>query len=158
MSPRREKGQVALEFLTTYGWVLLIVLIGIGTLAYFGLLNPSQFLPDKCWFGPQLVCDDYSLRTSGSETNASFLFRNNFAKAIRIIAVDSLEEDKPLVSCNPLPLEIGLGKKANLTCTLGVALPQGDKNSVSLVITFRRNDSAIAPLHNVTGELFTTVI
>jgi len=43
-----KKGQAALEFLMTYGWAILVVLAAIGALAYFGVLNPSNFLPDQC--------------------------------------------------------------------------------------------------------------
>jgi hypothetical protein len=43
-----KKAQSALEFLTTYGWAFLVILIMIGALAYFGILDPSRFLPDKC--------------------------------------------------------------------------------------------------------------
>ncbi len=43
-----KKGQAALEFLMTYGWAILVVLAAIGALAYFGVLSPSKFLPDKC--------------------------------------------------------------------------------------------------------------
>ena len=32
---------ISTEFLTTYGWAFLIILIMIGALAYFGILSPS---------------------------------------------------------------------------------------------------------------------
>jgi len=40
-----RKSQAALEFLMTYGWAILVVLIAIGALAYFGVLSPARFLP-----------------------------------------------------------------------------------------------------------------
>ena len=43
-----KKGQSALEFLMTYGWAILVVLAAIGALAYFGVLSPTNFLPDQC--------------------------------------------------------------------------------------------------------------
>jgi hypothetical protein len=36
-----------MEFLMSYGWALLVVLLVIAALAYFGMLNPDRFLPDK---------------------------------------------------------------------------------------------------------------
>ncbi len=58
----RKKAQAAMEFLMTYGWAILVVLIAIGALAYFGVLNPDKFLPEKCVLstGSGLYCDDYS--------------------------------------------------------------------------------------------------
>ncbi|HGJ67134.1 TPA: hypothetical protein ENS27_17370 [bacterium] len=43
-----RKAQAALEFLMTYGWAIMVVLAAIGALAYFGVLSPSNFLPDQC--------------------------------------------------------------------------------------------------------------
>jgi hypothetical protein len=42
-----KKSQAAMEFLMSYGWALLVVLLVIAALAYFGMLNPDRFLPDK---------------------------------------------------------------------------------------------------------------
>ena len=40
-----KKSQAAMEFLMTYGWAILVVLVAIGALAYFGVLSPcSQLL------------------------------------------------------------------------------------------------------------------
>lgn len=41
-----KKGQAAMEFLMTYGWAILVVLIAIGALAYFGVLSPERFKPE----------------------------------------------------------------------------------------------------------------
>jgi len=37
-----------MEFLMTYGWAILVVLVVIGALAYFGVLSPATLLPEKC--------------------------------------------------------------------------------------------------------------
>jgi uncharacterized protein (UPF0333 family) len=47
-----KKGQAAMEFLMTYGWAILVVLAAIGALAYFGVLNPSKLIPNKCTLSP----------------------------------------------------------------------------------------------------------
>ncbi|MFT4297834.1 MAG: hypothetical protein ACMXX5_01445, partial [Candidatus Woesearchaeota archaeon] len=44
---KNKNSQVAMEFLMTYGWALLVVLIAIAALVFFGLLEPSRFLPEK---------------------------------------------------------------------------------------------------------------
>ena len=43
-----KRAQAAMEFLMTYGWAILVVLAAIGALAYFGVLSPDRFLPEKC--------------------------------------------------------------------------------------------------------------
>lgn len=42
-----KKSQAAIEFLMTYGWAILVVLIAVGALAYFGVLNKEKILPSN---------------------------------------------------------------------------------------------------------------
>ena len=45
-----------MEFLMTYGWAILVVLAAIAALAYFGVLSPEKFLPEKCVIEPGIAC------------------------------------------------------------------------------------------------------
>ncbi|MBI2133714.1 hypothetical protein HYU11_03465 [Candidatus Woesearchaeota archaeon] len=60
MIQKSKRGQAAMEFLMTYGWAILVVLVVIGALAYFGVLSPDNLLPEKCTFPLQLSCKDFS--------------------------------------------------------------------------------------------------
>jgi len=64
----QKRGQAAMEFLMTYGWAILVVLIAIGALAYFGVLNPSRFLPQKCTFSAGIGCGDFVISDAGVGT------------------------------------------------------------------------------------------
>ena len=59
MVRRSQRGQAALEFLTTYGWAFLVILVVIGALAYFGVLDPSKFVPERCTMQQEFTCKDY---------------------------------------------------------------------------------------------------
>src|SRR3989344_6701110 len=48
----------------TNGWAILVVIIAIGALAYFGVLNPSKFLPASCVLLPGLSCSDFKVNTT----------------------------------------------------------------------------------------------
>jgi hypothetical protein len=50
------KSQAAMEFLMTYGWAVLVVIAALGALAYFGVLSPEKFLPEKCVVEPGIAC------------------------------------------------------------------------------------------------------
>ena len=52
----QKRGQVALEFLMTYGWALLLILVAITALAYFGVLNLDKFIPQRCNLPAGLTC------------------------------------------------------------------------------------------------------
>lgn len=43
-----RRGQAAMEFLMTYGWAILIVVIAVAALAAFGVFSPSNFAQEKC--------------------------------------------------------------------------------------------------------------
>lgn len=43
----------------TYGWAILVVLAAIGALAYFGVLSPDRFLPEKCTLPAGIACLDF---------------------------------------------------------------------------------------------------
>ena len=79
-----KRSQAALEFLMTYGWAILIVLIAIGALAYCGVLNPVRFMPRMCTFVPGISCDDFVVRADGT---GALVLRNGFAKALTSVSL-----------------------------------------------------------------------
>ena len=62
----KVKGQAALEFLTTYGWSVLVLLVMIAVLAQFGVLSPATFIPDRCDTSGEFECDIPQIYADGS--------------------------------------------------------------------------------------------
>lgn len=58
MQIHKKRGQAALEFLMTYGWAILVVLLVVGVLGYFGVFNPTILLPERCILGEGFRCKD----------------------------------------------------------------------------------------------------
>jgi len=57
----------------TYGWALLIVLIAIGALTYYGSFSPENFLPESCRLPPTgIACIDYE----ATSTIVTVILRN----------------------------------------------------------------------------------
>ena len=82
-SPYNSKSRAALEFLTTYGWAFLVILIMVSTLAYFGILSPSKLLPDRCNFGAEISCDKNRMVVSAvAENTLQMQLTNNFGSAV----------------------------------------------------------------------------
>ena len=81
------KGQTAIEYLMTYGWAILIILIVAGVLAYYGIFAPSGFLgPTARGFGQVQVLNPWSiLATDGTIT---LNLENRVGGTIRISEVD----------------------------------------------------------------------
>jgi hypothetical protein len=62
------KGQTAIEYLMTYGWAILIILIVAGVLAYYGIFAPSSFLgPTARGFGQIQVLNPWTIRASDGQ-------------------------------------------------------------------------------------------
>ena len=74
------KAQAAMEFLMTYGWAILVVLAAIASLAYFGVLSPDMFLPQKCYLPAGITCLDYEVGSS----RITLVLQNNFGETITI--------------------------------------------------------------------------
>ncbi|MBW3004970.1 hypothetical protein KY310_04010 [Candidatus Woesearchaeota archaeon] len=82
-----EKGQAAIEFLLTYGWVILVFLVAIGALLYFGFLSPETFGQEQCEIIPGLDCKD--VRAAGSEL--TLVLENNMGQDVFIQKISDPE-------------------------------------------------------------------
>ena len=59
------RGQAAMEYLMTYGWALLILVVVIGVLFSMGVFNPQNYMSEECSFQPSLQCKGVSLTPNG---------------------------------------------------------------------------------------------
>lgn len=80
-----------MEFLMTYGWAILVVLVAIGALAYFGVLNPSRFLPSSCTLAPGIGCDDFKVSDGtlpgGVDGTVRLVLRNGLGSDLNTVNV-----------------------------------------------------------------------
>ncbi len=146
-----KKSQAATEFLVTYGWVIMGVLIVIGALAYYGIFNADKYINDECSFGTQLYCEDMRL-VPGS---LYFQFRNNFGQNIQITDVDVFYESTDASFSTILPISISSGGLQQVAGNLGMTFPTNEKIKLKVLVKFRR-DVANAPEHTVTGTVIAT--
>jgi len=79
-----KKSQAAMEFLMTYGWAILVVLAAIAALAYFGVLSPEKFLPEKCLIETGFTCISSKVEAAQS----TIIFQNGYGKSVIIDSVD----------------------------------------------------------------------
>lgn len=61
-----KKGQAAMEFLMTYGWAILIVLIVFGALFFFGIIDVKSKMPENIMFPPPIYGEDFTLTNDGT--------------------------------------------------------------------------------------------
>jgi len=113
-----KKSQAALEFIMTYGWAILVVLVAIGALAYFGVLSPDRFLPSKCTLQSGIACLDHKATKTVTGDQLTIVYQNSLGQDITI---DRIQADQ----C--LPLGTGVKKSASVR-----NLPNGGQGSDTL--------------------------
>jgi hypothetical protein len=57
-----RKAQAAMEYLMVFGFAIAAVLMVVGALAYFGVISPSKFMPERCVIGTGIRCVDFFIR------------------------------------------------------------------------------------------------
>ena len=61
-----RRAQSAMEFLSTYGWAIMVTLIAFGALFYFGFIDFASNTPDRCELWPEFSCDEVLASTDGT--------------------------------------------------------------------------------------------
>ena len=159
----KRKSQAALEFLTTYAWAFLVILIMVGALAYFGVLRPSKLLPDRCNFGSEVSCEDFGI-TSGDSGAVNLRLKNSVGEAITVNSVTLTTEGASGNYCTAQPTVTNpwiAGDVIDLSgsgCNAdNVGFVAGDKAKVLVKILYYATKSGSTYEHEVSGEIFTTV-
>ena len=83
VSARRLKGQSAIEYLMTYGWAILALVIVIGALLSTGVLSPTYLISEECSLGSNIPCK-LAIYNQGDVTTVSTALYNGFPYKIRI--------------------------------------------------------------------------
>lgn len=65
MSLKEQKGQSALEYLMTYGWALIVIVIVIAALVF--LINPSQIGTEGCTGFQRMPIGNFRMSATGLE-------------------------------------------------------------------------------------------
>jgi len=138
-----NKSQAAMEFLMTYGWAILVVLVAIGALAYFGVLSPDQFLPSKCVLPAGIACVDFQM--AGSADTVTLVLRNG-------LGADLTDVRLATGTCtdSPLGVNINNGDQGTVIATV-CTITEGAKFNEDVTITYTNSDSGLTK--TVTGTL-----
>jgi len=158
-----KKSQAALEFLTTYAWAFLVILIMIGALAYFGILSPSKIFPDRCNFGAEIGCIDFGISASADTFNIRL--KNSVGEPIVVETITLDSESATAYSCTlsapGLPYTWNAGDLTDIsftTCNSAAAgFIQGDKGKVLITMTYHLAKSSTTYKRQVAGEVFATL-
>jgi len=150
-----KKAQSAMEFLMTYGWAILVVLIVISAFVYLGVLKPKQMIPRMCKI-PGFRCADQKLVYNGA---LYITLTNSFGLDVRVDYINFSSETPGVVTCNnnasALDKLIMIGESEAVqssTCSFNSAIKPGTRIKGFVTVTFKE------PVNNVEQKIVGTLI
>lgn len=161
-----SKSQTALEFLTTYAWAFIAILIMIGMLAYFGVLSPSKLFPERCDFGRDFKCEGYTLAysSSGTDGQVKFKLKNELGYDIQVDSVSVKTEAVAAYDCIITDDGTKWATKgfkdfaSTQNCnSQNAQFSKGKKGKVLVALTYHKL-GAPTFTHEANGEIFATII
>jgi len=160
-----RKAQAAMEFLMTYGWAIMVILVMIGALAYFGVFNAGDLLPEKCVFTTGFTCRDFTAYHNGGDLQVLFLLENGLGTSVRIVSAPSITVSGVSATCtngSAFPITIGSGETRTFACTdvdnglgAGTSLGVGQRVKASISLNYTEI-TGVFP-HPVSGEIQTKI-
>jgi len=141
-----KRGQAALEFLMTYGWAILVVLAAIAALAYFGVLSPDRFLPEKCTMPSGLACLDFRATGSGVD----LILQNSFGFDMNTIVTTINGTGCNAAAAGPASLING-----NQGTYTAICSPSQGKFKGEIIVTYVNQGSGLS--HSKTGEIIVQI-
>ena len=161
-----KKSQSALEFLTTYAWAFIIIIIMIATIAYFGILKPTKILPDRCNFPPGFDCQAYAMAYgTGAAGTFNIRLKNSLGQVITVTAINVSTENNPSVCAITSPALPSSSWAAGTitdfvfgTCNYaGAGFAKGDKAKLLVGISYYDAKAGATYAKVADGEVFATL-
>ena len=147
----KKRSQAALEFLMTYGWAILVVLVAIGALAYFGVLSPDKFLPAKCTLQAGIACLDHKVQAAPTGINAGGLVTVVVQNSMGFDFTGVVARAGDCGSSSSTTLANGEKKTFTIDCLANSILAGTTKYNKQINLTYTVSDTGIS--HTNQGQL-----
>jgi hypothetical protein len=158
-----------MEFLLTYGWALVVAILLVSALGYFGLLDAHELgvliFPERCHIEGGISCLDHTVTSMDwgfgyGRTDLELILKNNLGEKIRIekiYIVDYQSEYEPLS-----PFELNNGAQNDHTKSPFVFeditdyntngfLPIGESYEIDFILTIENDVSKLT--HELRGTI-----
>jgi hypothetical protein len=149
------RAQAALEFLTTYGWMMLIAILVAGALAYFGVFSSDKSLPQQCVLNLEVGCERFSVKANGT-VNAGIV--NKLGEPVEIVAFSCKFDDDTnwVKTVYNVPLPVWQqGKQFDTSCD-GNDLVSGSQQKIDIRVEYRKLGGGFTKV--VDGQIVAMVV
>lgn len=158
-----RKGQVAVEYLITYGWAMLVLLAIIAAMFASGIFSPSRFASEECNFQPDFTCSNFILyrEAAADKTVLLVTFHNGFGYPINITDMNFTTHDIGYSGARVWgpdtiqPSNVESGKETNVTATFGgtVQPSVGSVQTIEVKIVYKNLGVTPPSSHTMSGRI-----
>jgi len=120
---RMRKGQTAMEYLMTYGWAILIIMVVLAVLFYLGVLNPQ--IPSQCIFPAGISCSTYKI--SADTGKLTLQIGQGTGKTIRVTGVSCTQNSSASYTTSAFISYSNIGG----TASTNVTIPSGSTGFIA---------------------------
>ena len=147
-----KKSQSAMEYLMTYGWAILVVLIALGALFYLGVFNPKT--SNSCIASSPITCTDVLFDQSA---NTLTLVLGATGTSSAQIGAETISTPTGKDCVNPVSVDISTANPTSMAWTVCdlVAGDVGDRFAGTVAVTYTTQGSDI--VHTATVQISGTV-
>lgn len=125
------KGQGAIEYLMTYGWALLVIIVIGAALFFLGVLNPSSYTQSRCSGFQYLTFKDQKVTPTSYSLNLQ-----NGGRDIAITTMTVLDGSSTVSTATQAPASTSAGAEFVVNATLSTTKKAGDSFSYSVAIAY----------------------
>jgi len=147
---RRVRAQAAMEFLMTYGWAVLIMLVVIAVLFYLGVFGQSTQVPKSCTFPAGFTCAEFFMDETGM---LQLDLGQATGKQITVTGIGCSAASTPTITSLSTPVTIRNGAHAWVTNASGIPCAGAAAPAFrgKIVVSYTMAGSPLA--RNATGQL-----
>jgi hypothetical protein len=120
------RGQAAIEYLTTYGWAILALVIVFAALISSGALTPNYLVSEECSFGTNFQCHD-AVFNDASKSSMNIQLFNGFPYKIKVVSFN--------ISMQDGTRSVDWGSATQTALTNGFEIESGSNKTLSGIVS-----------------------
>ena len=146
-----RKAQSAMEYLMTYGWAILVILIALGAMFYLGVFDPST--PNNCQIQAPFNCLDVLLVEEDPGTLTLSVGVSSASSPTVISITVNGDACTSIMVGGILETSLTLNQVNTISCS--ITMSEGDKFTGTIALTYTSQYGGLT--HNVDGTFSGTV-
>lgn len=160
------RGQAAIEYLMTYGWAILVLVIITAAIFSTGILSPTYLVSEECSLGSTFPCT-FQLFNDGGTLKLVLNITNGFGYKINITKLDIMMQDekKSFVFASGVPTAVESGDSISIEGTIsGYTAPKNTIKKMRAEVTYYscapeiNKDCGLVNEHIISGRVVGTVL